>query len=235
MQTTHTFDNAIAQKTGVPEAILYQWLNEQVRLAFLYDRQDHFYIDVWWSKLTKKVEENVFPFWTHKEIDRFIQNLLSKGYIKTLRAISGEDGTWIELSKSDTSTAKKKRGEKVEAPANPSSEPLNYMKTDENGMTTLIESTIGATVNELIDGFKHINPSYVQFFARKVERVALENLIRTTSVDMLFKLVATIPHTNKMQFAPVITRPSELERNYSKLIAFIQRTQSKSETGGILF
>ena len=230
---TTSFDYDIAMAVGVQEAILHGWIQESIKMSIATNRTDCEYDKKWWCNITKRIEEDFFPFWTHSEIMRFCEALVKKGYA-TLRAdVKDTQAFWITL---EASQQKRKRRQSTDKPAVEieKDEPVNFMKTLDNGMSELVTTTTNKLVAEMIDLFKHVNPSYATFFSRKTEREALKRLIESkVSIDDIFKLIRAIPTTNKMPFAPVITRPSEFERSYPKLVAFIQRHQAEKGRGGI--
>lgn len=79
----------------------------------------------------------------------------------------------------------------------------------------------GKKINELIDKFKVINVAYHLFFKNKNERAALERLTKEYGYHKIIKAVEIVAQTNGEQFAPKINSPCELERKWSKWIAFL--------------
>ena len=75
----------------------------------------------------------------------------------------------------------------------------------------------------LIDLFKEINPSYRKFFANTTQRAAIQRLLDQHGFEAVAKILAILPQTNSMQYAPVITTPVQLEDKFASLGAFIAR------------
>ena len=75
----------------------------------------------------------------------------------------------------------------------------------------------------LIDLFKEINPSYGKFFNNTTQRAAVQRLLDQHGFEAVAKILAILPQTNSMQYAPVITTPLALEDKFAGLAAFIAR------------
>lgn len=86
-----------------------------------------------------------------------------------------------------------------------------------------ISKEIALSLNELIELFKDVNPSYKRLFSNNTQRKILQRLIDEHGEEKLKQIINTLPITNKMKFAPIITTPLDLENKLGKLIAFIQQ------------
>lgn len=82
-----------------------------------------------------------------------------------------------------------------------------------------------AGLNDLIDLFKEINPSYQRLFRQPPQRKALERLIKQHGKEKIEWAIKILPKTNKMKYSPTITTPYMLETKLGQLIAFIQKEQ----------
>ena len=89
-------------------------------------------------------------------------------------------------------------------------------------------------VNEFINLFKEINPSYERLFQNKTQRAATERLIGKFSTVKLKKMLNTVVVTNRMKYAPVIMSPLDLENKLDALIAFIEKEKSNKKNNKIL-
>lgn len=110
-------------------------------------------------------------------------------------------------------------------------EMIEYMRTQADGSKLAVCESKETTVSNLIDGFKHVNPSYGMFYSRPATRKLLMTMISQYPVDTLFKLLEVLPQSNGMPYAPVITTPQEFFRLAPKLIAFIQKHQAELSKG----
>lgn len=124
-----------------------------------------------------------------------------------------------------------------------------------NGLTSIVEYSIGENsivenkdsdkvaitdsenkkvINNLIELFKNVNPSYKTFFANKTERACLERLLKEHGREKLIEIIEVLPKTNLMEFAPVITSPFKLEKKLGDLIAFVEKKNSKTSIKKII-
>lgn len=83
----------------------------------------------------------------------------------------------------------------------------------------------GKEINDLINLFKEVNPSYKRLFDNKTQRSALERLVKQHSQEKIEWAIKVLSKTNKMKFAPVICTPLQLESKLGQLKAFIQKEQ----------
>ena len=80
-------------------------------------------------------------------------------------------------------------------------------------------------VNEIIELF-NFNPSYKKFFKNITQRKAVERLSAQHG-EKLKEMIKALPQTNKMQYAPIITTPLQLEDKLASLVAFIGKKRSE--------
>lgn len=93
--------------------------------------------------------------------------------------------------------------------------------------TLATQDVAGGEVNEVIDLFQEVNPSYTRLFANKTQRAAVERLLKVHGREKLVGIVRFLPKSNTSQYAPTITTPHELETNFGRLIAWGQRQKSR--------
>jgi hypothetical protein len=86
-------------------------------------------------------------------------------------------------------------------------------------------------VNELINSFKSVNPSYQVLFSRKNQRESCKRLIEKHGVEFLQKITAVLERTNGTPYFPNITTPSQLEEKMGNLMAALQKQKSKNNNG----
>jgi hypothetical protein len=89
-------------------------------------------------------------------------------------------------------------------------------------------SGAGKDINELMDKFKTVNPSYQKLFGRPPQRAALERMLLQHGREKMEWVLNILPKTNSIKYYPTITTPLELEDNLGKLIANIRKDQVKS-------
>jgi hypothetical protein len=105
---------------------------------------------------------------------------------------------------------------------------INKNDKNDKNTTSKKEFLQGNQINELIEGFKDVNPMYKEFFKNKTERQAIDDLARQITYDKLKATIEQLPKIIGQPYAPKPTKPSELKRDLGKLIAFSK--QKKSET-----
>lgn len=77
-------------------------------------------------------------------------------------------------------------------------------------------------INEFIDCFKNVNPSYKKFFGNKTQRAAVARMMETIGPEKLQELLDVLPQTNGKQYAPSIVTPLQLEDKMASLINYIK-------------
>ena len=88
-------------------------------------------------------------------------------------------------------------------------------------------SAAGKEINDLIELFKSVNPSYKTLYAMTPQRKAIERMIKEHGVEKIRKSILLLRQTNPSEFAPTITTPYQLEMKLGQLIAFFQKQRSK--------
>jgi hypothetical protein len=94
-------------------------------------------------------------------------------------------------------------------------------------------SFAGKEINDLIDLFKSVNPSYKKFFGNKTQRSAVERLLLAIGREKLEGAIKILERTNQMTFAPVITTPLQLEDKLAQLMSFVLKAKLKKEEKSI--
>jgi len=80
-------------------------------------------------------------------------------------------------------------------------------------------------LNEILELFRSVNPSYKMLFVNKTERSALTRLINQHGLEKIEWLLEVLPKTNAMPYSPTITTPFMLEKKLGDLIAFMKKKQ----------
>lgn len=95
-------------------------------------------------------------------------------------------------------------------------------------------SSAGKEISELIFLFKSVNPLYEKLFSNTTERKAISHLLSKLGREKLEGAIRILEKTNREEFAPTITKPTELERKLANLISFVQKKQLKPSKIAIL-
>lgn len=86
-----------------------------------------------------------------------------------------------------------------------------------------------ADINEMIDLFQPINPSYERLRINVTQRKATERLIKVLGKEKLTDVIKVLPYAILEQFCPVVTTPYELEMKLSQTLAFLNREKITPE------
>lgn len=96
------------------------------------------------------------------------------------------------------------------------------------------EVELNKQISTLIDSFKLVNPTYKELFKYKGERGALKYLIEERGFSEVEKVVNALPHLLGKEYAPQVTKPSQLRRKYADVVAYYMRLkgqQNKNKVG----
>jgi len=96
----------------------------------------------------------------------------------------------------------------------------NDKNVKKNKNNTQSSDEDGKEVNQIIDLFKDVNPSYERLFSNKTQRAAVSRLVKKWGFDKVSGMVLSLESVITQKFAPRITTPIELERDLGKLVAF---------------
>ena len=83
--------------------------------------------------------------------------------------------------------------------------------------------------NLLIDAFSVVNPMFRDFYSNRSERAALDTLAQTLTVDKLLGVIQVLEKIIIQPYAPKITKPTELKRDYGKLMAFVYQKREAEQ------
>lgn len=81
-------------------------------------------------------------------------------------------------------------------------------------------SSTGEVINQFIELFKEINPTYSFLFRRKDMRASSERLMKLKSIEEWQRVIGFIVKFRANKYCPRITTPSQLEQKYSELELF---------------
>jgi len=90
-------------------------------------------------------------------------------------------------------------------------------------------ATQGVALNELIELFEPVNPSYKRIFSNTTQRKCLERLVKEHGEEKIAWAIRALEKTNQMKYAPTITTPYQLEEKLGQLVAFVQREKLDAE------
>lgn len=88
----------------------------------------------------------------------------------------------------------------------------------------------GGKINEMIELFKPVNPTYYRLYPRKQERDAMERLIHKFGEEEVRRMIEILPKLIGKKFAPIITGPASLENKMGALAACVAKEITPEET-----
>jgi len=91
--------------------------------------------------------------------------------------------------------------------------------------------TEGSIINEILEGFKEVNPSYSRLYAQKPQRQALDRLIEQHGREKIENVIGFLPKSNAHRYAPTITTPMQLEKDLGRLLAWAKKEKDNSGKG----
>ena len=184
-----------------------------------------------------------------------VDNLLQALYQAELIELYEVEGTqyiqhpkWTEYQKirkdmyteSKIPSSRATKAKPIQARTNTVTEPLpklsqvklNKVKTNKPAAPKApLTVTEGSIINEVLEGFKEVNPSYERLYANKNQRLALDRLIVKHGREKVEGMIAFLPKSNAARYAPTITTPYKLEADLGKLAAWAQKEKDTSGKG----
>jgi len=139
---------------------------------------------------------------------------LNSGYYKK---ISSERTLSIKKDKSQESKDTSQKNTKIPLKRTVEEEPVLIRTINKENSNEV------AGLNEIIDLFKNVNPSYEKFFRNTTQRGALERLVKKFGLEKVEEIINILPITNTKKYAPTITTPLQLEDKLGQLVAFTKK------------
>jgi len=94
--------------------------------------------------------------------------------------------------------------------------------------------TLGKEINDLIELFKGVNPTYDKLFANKTQRAAMERLLARMGSEKLGNIIRYLPKIIGQKYAPTITNPVQLEDKMGSLFAYMQKQKSEANNNTLI-
>ncbi len=85
-------------------------------------------------------------------------------------------------------------------------------------------------IDDFIDSFQHINPSYKRLFGFPAQRTAIKRMIEQYGEEKTANSIKAAISVYGKPYAPVITTPCQLEEKLGRLISFIQQEKGKKKS-----
>ena len=146
------------------------------------------------------------------------------------KKISAESNVSFEKDKSQKEEDKSQKQHKISAESNVEEEPVLIRTSNKSSNASSV-----ADLNSSIELFKVINPNYEKLYSNKTERAALESLVKKFGREKVEATIKALPEIVNKKYAPIITKPTQLENKLAELIQFVNKERSKQENITITF
>jgi hypothetical protein len=83
------------------------------------------------------------------------------------------------------------------------------------------------SINDLINLFEPVNPSFERLFSNKTQRGALDRLVKKFGAEKIKSTIQALPALINKPYAPTITTPVQLESKLGSLISFYYKQKGK--------
>lgn len=185
-----------------------------------------------WPSIKKIAEELAV---SEKQVGRAIKKLEEYNIISKERVGKKATNRYWLLNKSEWTTSPISEG--THSPITTDSQSYHqgtdspFHSKDTNKKDTNSKESNGESVaglNELIELFNLVNPSYKRLFANTIQRSALERLVKEHGEDKVRRMIEFLPKSNAIKYAPTITTPLKLEEKLGDLIAFVNKKRQES-------
>lgn len=97
----------------------------------------------------------------------------------------------------------------------------NNVNNENNINTGEVVTSPGSEINNLISKFKPINPSFKNLYANKTQRGALARMVKEHGLEKMEEVITLLPEIVTRPYAPKITTPIQLEKDFGKLIIYM--------------
>ena len=173
-------------------------------------------LDKKWIKFIGKTQGKTRPINTYAIVDIWKLNILHYEEIVAERTVSFKKDTCPK----EKDTCPKNSKILVESGG------IRRTVKEEHNKNIELQSSSGKEINDLIDLFKKVNPSYDRLFRNKTQRSALLRLLQKHGPEKIEWVLKVLPKTNGLKFSPTITTPIQLEDKLGSLIAFIKKEEN---------
>jgi len=112
-----------------------------------------------------------------------------------------------------------------------SSENIDNSINDSITNDDIADKSAGSEINDLIELFKPLNPSYKILFSNKTQRKCLKRMIAEHGAEKVKGQIKHAVSVSGQEFSPVITTPYQLENKLGSLLAFekIKKEKKKND------
>jgi hypothetical protein len=153
----------------------------------------------------------------------------------------------VDLWKKNVDYYEDKRGEKIDTPLHSRGERIVEQGVKARGERIVDKeepvkkepsfkktSAIAVPINELLNLFEGVNPSFSELYKRKNQRDAAQWLLEKYGIEKMTGMLRALPEIVSRPYAPNITTPIQLKENLGKLLNFINQEKSKGSKNKVI-
>lgn len=107
---------------------------------------------------------------------------------------------------------------------------ITNIANEENNTANTVIANNSRILEEYINYFKSINPMYRKLFGNTSERAAMKRIMEVVPKEDLEFVLKNIEDITSRQFCPVFTKPTEMERQWPKILNFIKKEFNKRKS-----
>ena len=189
-----------------------------------YNKSLNYLLKKRWVKYDGMTQGKTRPIKTYSIVDIWKENIMEYEEIPSETAVSFNQEIPSETTGDTVQNSSKIPSERAVEEEPYKEEPLR--RTTETKVS-------GKKINDLIELFKSVNPSYKQLFKRKNQREAIQRLLKELGQEKLEAAIKYAEVSNQMPYAPTITTPLQLENKIGVLRAFVQKEIVKKSKNNI--
>lgn len=102
------------------------------------------------------------------------------------------------------------------------------LNTNSNTNTEMAKNKFSQAGADLIKLFEEVDPKNKTYYSNKTERASADFLISEYGREHVEKVIAILPKTNKLNYIPSVTKPSELKEKWGKLRDALEKKKTES-------
>lgn len=91
----------------------------------------------------------------------------------------------------------------------------------------VVKKSENTEIEEIIKAFEEVDKKNKTYYGNKTQRKACEFLVEEYGLESVLKAIKILPHSNKLDYVPVITSPYDLKEKWGKLATALQKHEDK--------
>ena len=161
------------------------------------------------------------------EVISSLQELEKKGFVERIGDKKTGKVNYYKLKLQPVKKVNTPSKESLQVTSKESLHTINNVTINNKTIVVAEQSSAGKEINNLIELFKPINPTYDRLFGNKTQRASLDRLVKKFGREKVENMIKTLPKIFGKPYAPVITTPYLLEQKLSNLIVYLKAEKEK--------